>query len=170
MDSPTDVHNGNVSQFSSLGMILVANNYITHYVIFHYFRAFWYCKKMTLCYRSWLCVRLWLWLQWGIIFRCRYRASRIRNLGTHFFVHLITFLRTWPCTSNSHLCMLYTNLYLAMHLLQRGKYFRAEVNLRSIHLTINPEPSLGIQTVSYRERNNRHIFGHIIGQYFVLGL
>ena len=32
-----------------------------------------------------------------------------------------------------------TNVYLAVHLLQRQKYFRAEVNLRSIPLTINPE-------------------------------
>ena len=36
-------------------------------------------------------------------------------------------------------------------------------------LTINPEPSLGIKTVYYRERN-RHFFGHIIGQYIFLGL
>ena len=45
-----------------------------------------------------------------------------------------------------------------------------KVNLRSVPLIINPEPSLGIQTVCYRERNNRHIFGHIIRQYFLLGL
>ena len=28
----------------------------------------------------------------------------------------------------------------------------------SLLLTINPEPSLGIQTVIYRERNNRQVF------------
>ena len=69
---------------------------------------------------------------------------------------------------HAHVC---TIMYQAMHVLQRWKYFRAEVNLRSILLlTINPEPSLGIQTVYYRKRSNRHIFGHIIIQYFLLGL
>ena len=32
------------------------------------------------------------------------RASRIRNLGTTFFVHLITCLHTRPCTSNCCSC------------------------------------------------------------------
>ena len=31
------------------------------------------------------------------------------------------------------------------------------VNLRSIPLTINPEPSLGIQTSFHRERNNTQV-------------
>ena len=53
-----------------------------------------------------------------------------------------------------HVCM-YANVYLAMHLLQRQKYFRVEGKLRSIPLTINPEPSLGIWTVFHRKRNNR---------------
>ena len=45
------------------------------------------------------------------------------------------------CTSNSHQCTRVYNVYLAVHLLQRQKYFRAEVNLRFIPLTINPEPT-----------------------------
>ena len=32
-----------------------------------------------------------------------------------------------------------------------------KLNLRSIPLTFNPEPSLGIQTVFYRETNNRQV-------------
>ena len=34
-------------------------------------------------------------------------------------------------------------------------YYKDKVNVRSIPLTINPEPSLAIQTLFYRERNNR---------------
>ena len=40
------------------------------------------------------------------------------------------------------------HVYLAMHLLQRLKFFRVEDN---------PEPSLGIRTAFYRERNNRRV-------------
>ena len=44
------------------------------------------------------------------------------------------------------------------------------VNLRSIPLASNSQSCLGIQTGFYRERNNKYIFGHISGQYFLLGL
>ena len=67
-----------------------------------------------------------------------FRASRIRNLGTHFFLHLITCLRTWSCTSHFvhlkysivHACMLMCT-YLVMHILQRQKYFRVEGKLQA---------------------------------------
>ena len=69
------------------------------------------------------------------------RASRVRNLGTRFFVHLITCLHTGLCISNFaslkylfvHVCTL---TYLIVHLLQRKKYFRIEGKLSShfIHL------------------------------------
>ena len=49
----------------------------------------------------------------------------------------------------------YANVYLAVHLLRRQKYLEQKVNLRSVPLTINSEPSLGIKTAFYRERNNR---------------
>ena len=69
----------------------------------------------------------------------------------------------------AHVC---TNIYLAVHLLQRQKYFRVKVNLRSIPLTINPEPSFGIPTVFikkettdgslvYPEPNNQTFFRHL---------
>ena len=50
----------------------------------------------------------------------------------------------------------FAKVYLAVHLLQRQKYFRV-ANLRSIQLITNPEPSPGIHIVFYRERNNRRI-------------
>ena len=52
----------------------------------------------------------------------------------------------------------YANVYLAVHLLQRQRnILEWKVNLRSIPLTINPEPNLGIQTIFHRERNNRQV-------------
>ena len=36
-------------------------------------------------------------------------------------------------------------------------YYKDKANVRSIPLTINLEPSLGIQTLFYRERNNRQV-------------
>ena len=36
-------------------------------------------------------------------------------------------------------------------------YYKDKVNVRSIPLTINPKPSLGIQILFYGERNNRQV-------------
>ena len=66
-----------------------------------------------------------------------FRASRIINLGTCFFVHLITCLHTHSFVDG---CV-DAKVHLAVLLLQRQKYFREyKVSLRSIPLTINPEP------------------------------
>ena len=70
----------------------------------------------------------------------------------YMFVHL-TF-RAPQVVIWAHMC---TNVYLTVHLLERQKYFREKVNLRSIPLTIDPKPSFGIHTVFYRERNNRRV-------------
>ena len=45
----------------------------------------------------------------------------------------------------------YANVYLTC------AYYKDKVNVRSISLTINPEPSLGIQTLFHKERNNRQV-------------
>ena len=68
------------------------------------------------------------------------RASRIKNLDTRYFVHLVTCFAytivhlTFPAPQIVIRARVYANVYLAMHLLQ---------------LAINPEPSLAIQTVFY---------------------
>ena len=91
------------------------------------------------------------------------RASRIKNLGTHFFVHLIICLCTHSCTSNilpleqsfvhtqAVTCTLLYTYYNDRNILEW------KINLRSISLTINPEPGLGIQAIFHRERNNRQV-------------
>ena len=84
-------------------------------------------------------------------------ASKIRNFGNCFFVHLITCLRTRSCTS--HFVPLKQSFVHACTLTCTSPctYYKDKVNVRSIPLTINPEPSLGIQTLFYRERNNRQV-------------
>ena len=91
------------------------------------------------------------------------KASRIKNLVTRFFVYLITCLRSRSCISHFvHLkqsfvhastltCNTSCTYYKEKNILEQS------INLRSIPLTINPEPSLGIQTIFYRERNNRQV-------------
>ena len=86
---------------------------------------------------------------WYTFFRAR------NNIFAYTIVHL-----TFRAPQIVIRTCMYTTMYLAVHLLQRQKYFRAEVNLRSIPLTMNLEPSLGIQTVYYRERDN-NIFSDI---------
>ena len=91
------------------------------------------------------------------------RAPRIRNLGTCFFVHLITFFHTRSCTSNFmhfkqlflYACTLMCTSLCTQY--KNGNILEWKVNLRSIPLTINPEPSLDIQTIYYRERKNRRV-------------
>ena len=81
------------------------------------------------------------------------RASRIRNLSTSFFVRLITCLRTRSRTSHFvHLKQSFVNECTAMCTLPCAYYkyrniLEQKVNVRSIPLTINPEPSMGIQTI-----------------------
>ena len=92
------------------------------------------------------------------------RASRIRNLGTRFFVHLITCFRTRSCNSHYvhlkqsfvHVCTLICTSPCTYY--QDRNISEQAVNSRSIPLTINPEPSLGIQTVFYKERHNERVF------------
>ena len=84
------------------------------------------------------------------------RASKIRNLGTRIFVHLITCLRTRSCTL--HFVLLKQSfVHACTSCTSPCTYYKDKVNVRSIPLTINPEPSLGIQTLFYRERNNRQV-------------
>ena len=52
---------------------------------------------------------------------------------------------------------MYANVYLTTHLLQRQKYFRIEGKLKVCSAHHQPEPSLGIQTVFYRQRNKRQV-------------
>ena len=84
----------------------------------------------------------------------RIRASKIRNLGTHFLVHLITCLRTWSWNSHFvHLKSLFVQV-CTLTCTSPCIYYKDKANVRSIPLTINPEPSLGIQTSFYKERSN----------------
>ena len=126
--------------------------------------------------KSILCLTFLRYCKLAILGTLGIGASRIRNLGTCIFVHIITYLCTRSCTSyfvhfkQSFLyvctltCTLLCTYYRDKNILEQ------KVNLRSIPLTINPEPSLGNQTVFYRERNNRFTLGHVIKQYFLLGL
>ena len=76
-----------------------------------------------------------------------YRASRIRNLATHFFMHLIACLHTQSCTSHFlHLKQSFMHM-CTLNILEQ------KVNLRSISLTIKPEPFLGIQCFLYMRRS-----------------
>ena len=73
---------------------------------------------------------------WNITSSTKIRTSRIRNLGTHFFVHRITCLRTRSCASHfAHLKQSFVHVctlaYLAVYLVQRKKYFRIESKLSS---------------------------------------
>ena len=86
------------------------------------------------------------------------RASKIRNRVTHFFVHLVTCLHTRLCTLHFvHLKWSFMHKCTLM-CIPPCIYYRDKVNVRSIPLTINPKPSLGIQILFYRERNNRQVF------------
>ena len=68
------------------------------------------------------------------------------SMVAHTIMH-ITF-----CAPQIVVCAhMYADMYLVE--LQRN-ILEQKVNLRSIPLTMNPEPSLGIQTVFHRERNN----------------
>ena len=88
------------------------------------------------------------------------RASRITKLGTYFFVNQIVCLRTrighltFRALQIVVCARVYANVCLAMLLLN---ILGQKVNLRYISLTINPEPTLGIQTVFYGEINNRQV-------------
>ena len=81
-----------------------------------------------------------------------------------FFVHLITCFRTRSC--NSHYVHLKQSFVHACTLIctspctyyQDRNISEQAVNSRSIPLTINPQPSLGIQTVFYKERHNERVF------------
>ena len=90
-----------------------------------------------------------------------FRASRIKYLGTCFFcapnnmfAYMIVYL-TFCAPRIVVRADVYANIYLAVHLLQIYKYFRVEGRLKVYK--VNPEPSPGIQTVFYRERNNRQV-------------
>ena len=72
------------------------------------------------------------------------------NIFAYTIVHLI-----FVAPQKVVCARVYAHVYLVMHLVQRQKYFRVEVNLRSIPLTINTESSLDIQTVFYMKRSNR---------------
>ena len=86
-----------------------------------------------------------------------HRASKIRNLGTHFFMHQITCLHTWLCISHfKHLKWLFMH-ECALMCTSPSTYYKDKVNVRSVPLSINPEPSLGIQTLFHKERNNRQV-------------
>ena len=97
------------------------------------------------------------------------RALTIRNLGTHFFVNLITCLHTQSCTSHfvhlkqsfMHQCMLMCTLPCT--------YYKAKVNVRSIPLTINQnlvwvsrfsfiEKEITDSSLVYLEPNNQTTF------------
>ena len=92
-----------------------------------------------------------------LIQKVKFRASKIRDLGTSFFVHLVTCLRKRSCTSHFvHLKQLFIN-ECALTCISPCTYYKDKVNVRSIPLTINLESSLGIQTIFYRERNNRQV-------------
>ena len=67
-----------------------------------------------------------------------------------FFMHLIICLHTRSCTSHFvHLKQSFVNtcVNLAVHLLQNRNILEQKVNLRSIPLTINLQPSLAVQIV-----------------------
>ena len=109
----------------------------------------------------------------NLIFSCAsFRASKIRNLSAAFSVHLITCLCTRSCTSYFlHLKQLFVHACTLTCTSQCTYYkdrniLEQNVNLRSIPLTINPEPSMSIQTffiekettdgsLIYREPNNQ---------------
>ena len=83
--------------------------------------------------------------------------EKIRNLGTRFFVHLITCLRTRSCTSHFvHLKQSFMH-ECTLTCISPCTYYKDKVNVKSIPLTINPEPSLDIQTLFYGKRNNRQV-------------
>ena len=84
-------------------------------------------------------------------------ASKISNLGTRFFVHLITCLCSGSCISHFvHLKQLFVH-ECTLTCTSPCTYYKDNVNIRSIPLTVNPEPSLGIQTLFHKERNNRQV-------------
>ena len=90
-----------------------------------------------------------------------FRASRIRDLGTHFFVHLMTCLHTRLCTSQfvylmvsfGHTCTLTCTSPCINY--KDKNVFEQKVNLRVIPLTINSEPSLGIKTVFLQRKKQQ---------------
>ena len=86
--------------------------------------------------------------------KSRYTLFRAPNNMLSNTIEHLTF-----CAPQIVICArMYTNVYLALHLLQKDKnILEQKVNLRSIPLTINPEPSLGVQTVFHRKRNNRQV-------------
>ena len=94
--------------------------------------------------------------------KCAPKASptglqKLETLVHIFFVHLITHLHTQLCTSHFvYLKQLFMHKCTLTCILP-CTYYKDKVNIRSIPLTINPEPSLGIQTLFYRERNNRQV-------------
>ena len=76
------------------------------------------------------------------------RVSRIRNLVTRIFVHLITCLRRCWCTSHFlHLKKLFVKDYKDKNILEY------KLNLRPILLATNPEPEYtGYTDCFYREK------------------
>ena len=90
----------------------------------------------------------------GITYPSKVTTSKMRNLSTCFFVHLITCLRTRLYTSHFvHLKQLFMH-ECTLTCTSPCIYYKDEVNERSIPLSIDQEPSLGIQTFFYRERKN----------------
>ena len=91
------------------------------------------------------------------------RLQELKILLNVFFVYLITCLRSRSCISHFvhlkqsfvHVSTLTCNSSCTYY--KEKNILELSINLRSIPLTINPEPSLGIQTIFYRERNNRQV-------------
>ena len=62
------------------------------------------------------------------------RASRIRNLGTRFFVHLISYLRTRSCTSHFvHLKQSFVDAWTLTCTYYRDNILEYKINLSKVY-------------------------------------